>query len=49
MITPSIAITGGYRFQPLSNAGLGHRNRGTTTTAECRRLDLIVARSERLQ
>ena len=27
MITPSIAITGGYRFQPLSNAGLGHRNR----------------------
>jgi len=28
MVTPSIAITGGYRFQHLSNAGLGHRNRG---------------------
>ena len=28
MITPSMAITGGYRVQHLSNAGLGRRNRG---------------------
>ena len=28
MLTPSVAITAGYRFQHLSNAGLGHRNRG---------------------
>lgn len=28
MITPTVAITGGYRFQHLSNAGIGHRNRG---------------------
>src|SRR5262245_25448367 len=28
MITPSIALTAGYRFQHLSNAGVGRRNRG---------------------
>jgi opacity protein-like surface antigen len=28
LITPRVAITAGYRFQHLSNAGLGKRNRG---------------------
>jgi hypothetical protein len=28
MITPTVAITAGYRFQHLSNAGIGERNRG---------------------
>lgn len=28
MLTPSVAITAGYRFQHLSNLGIGHRNRG---------------------
>lgn len=28
LVTPRVAITGGYRLQHLSNAGGGHRNRG---------------------
>ena len=28
MLTPPVAITAGYRFQHLSNAGIGERNRG---------------------